>query len=216
MVDKLSEFYKLLNNEEDREYIELFVSYSIALISAKLKPSITLNLVKNDNKRTYDLWKLYGESYIKSLGLKYIELRESERSLIVLIYDEELLEKAISNPENLKFLMSIGYKYDFSLKQCVEKLKERYALYACPHELGVFLGYPIDDVRDFMECTEKKCLACGYWKVYNSISNAETIFNLYDEVKEHTLDNILIGKRHKILCGILKSKFENKQCIVFG
>ena len=109
MVDKLSEFYKLLNNEEDREYIELFVSYSIALISAKLKPSITLNLVKNDNKRTYDLWKLYGENYIKSLGLKYIELRESERSLIVLIYDEELLEKAISNPENLKFLMSIGY-----------------------------------------------------------------------------------------------------------
>ena len=38
MTNKLNNFYKLLNNLNDKEYIEMLISYNVSLISARLKP----------------------------------------------------------------------------------------------------------------------------------------------------------------------------------
>ncbi|WP_346945864.1 DUF3793 family protein [Clostridium sp.] len=214
MVKKLSSFYKLLNQLENREYLETFISYNIALISAKLKPSITLNIKKDDKKKTYYLWNTYGDGCLDELGLKYIELRETHNSLILFIYDEYLLQRVLGKPKNLSFLTSIGYKEESTLEEIVMKLKDRYRVHNCPHELGVFLGYPIDDVKAFIDCTEEKCLGCGYWKVYNEYHKAKTIFDLYDNVRSQTVDNILIGNIHVKLSSILRHKFERNQGMI--
>lgn len=191
MANKLNAFYKLLNNLDNKEYIEMLISYNVSLISARLKPSITLNLSKNNKKNDYELWNIYGKDYLESLGMRFIELRESEKFLVILIYNHELLETFIDSIENKKFLISIGYPRGFSMEEALEVLQGRYKMYNCPHELGIFLGFPLDDVKDFMTCSNKECLACGYWKVYNQCNKAKTIFNLFDRVKEKTLDNIL-------------------------
>ena len=112
--------------------------------------------------------------------------------------------------------MSLGYPNKFSVEEALETLQERYELYNCPHELGIFLGFPLDDVKDFMTCSDKKCLACGYWKVYNQCNKAKRIFNLFDRVKEETLDNILDGYRHNILFNNLKDKFESNQKLILN
>ena len=64
--------------------------------------------------------------------------------------------------------------------------------------------------------SDKKCLACGYWKVYNQCNKAKRIFNLFDRVKEETLDNILDGYRHNILFNNLKDKFESNQKLILN
>ena len=216
MEEKVVSFYKLLDEMEDKDYIENLISYNVALISAKLKPSTTLNLFKNNNRKTYFLWNTYATEYLEKLELNYVELRESDKTLTVLIYDEKLLRKVINKSDNRKFLSSIGYENFFSIEEVLKKFKERYSIYNCPHELGLFLGYPLEDVKDFMECTEKECLACGYWKVYNKHNKAKAIFNLFDKVKEYTVENMLVGNRHIDLSNILKNKFEKNQKIVFG
>ena len=200
MTKKLNNFFKLLNNLNGKEYIEMLISYNVSLISARLKPSITLNLAKSNNKNTYELWKEYGEDYLESLGIKFIKLRESEKSLVILIYDLELLETFINIPKNKNFLMSLGYPNKFSVEEA----------------LGIFLGFPLEDVKDFMTCSDKKCLACGYWKVYNQCNKAKRIFNLFDRVKEETLDNILNGHRQCILSNNLKNKFESHQKLILN
>lgn len=82
-------------------------------------------------------------------------------------------------------------------------LKNRYTQFNCPHELGVFLGFPLNDVMDFMNCKDKKCLSCGYWLVYNNLQEAKETFNRYDKVKEHTVNYILSGKSsHNVACSI--------------
>ncbi|MGL5087324.1 MAG: DUF3793 family protein, partial [Clostridium sp.] len=98
----ISSFYKVLNAMDDIEYIENYISYNIALISAGLKPSITLNFSKVNNTRVFELWKDYGQQYLEQLNFSSINLRESEKSLIVLIYDSELLEKIITKDFNVK------------------------------------------------------------------------------------------------------------------
>lgn len=41
-----------------------------------------------------------------------------------------------------------------------------------------------------MECSDKKCLMCGYWKVFNNYNDAKDIFNKYDISKNIMIKSI--------------------------
>lgn len=192
MKDKCIYFFNILNELEDKEYFENFMLYNLSLVTSKIKPSATVNLTKG-NRNLYKLWFVYGENFLNNEDLDYVLLRKGENSIVVLIYNRQVLSTYLNKRDNLMFLEKIGYNTNCSLEQALNKLQERYNIYNCPHELGVFLGYPLDDVIDFMECSNKKCIMCGYWKVYNNQERATETFKLYDEVRQYTLEKILIG-----------------------
>lgn len=204
---KTVEFYSRLNNMGDKESIEKFLIFNSSLVISGLKPSATVN-IKKQNNHIYDKWKKYGASFIKNIGLKYVVLRECSKALIILIYNEENLSNYIFNKENLDFLNEIGYKGKETLEEYLECLKDRYLKFKCPHELGVFLGFPLDDVRDFMNCNEKKCLCCGYWMVFNDYDKALATFNKFDEVKNHAINEILSEEEGIEVAYKIKSKFQ--------
>lgn len=195
-------FYKSLNNMEEKDCIEKFLIYNASLLISKVKPSATITLKKGANS-IYNKWIKYGQDFLNSINIKYINLRECENALIVLIYDEEQLGNYILKKENKIFLKKLGYNEENNIDDYLEKLVKRYEEFNCPHELGVFLGYPLDDVKDFMECSEKKCLACGYWRVYNNYDAAKEIFNTYDIIKEKTAKYILTGNStERVFCNL--------------
>lgn len=203
---KYLEFYNKLNSMNDKDYIENFLLFNVSQVVAGVKPASTVTLKKaGDN--TYLKWILYGRKFVKNINLDFVELRESKDAIIVMLYNKESLSKYIFKEEQKRFLIKLGYTYDEDISIYVETLKERYNLYHCPHELGLFLGIPVKDVKDFMECTKKKCLICGYWKVYNDCSEAQEIFKKYDEVKEYTLSNILKGNNSRDLAFNIKKFF---------
>lgn len=45
--------------------------------------------------------------------------------------------------------------------------------------MGLFLGYPYDDVMAFIEHEGRDYLCCGCWKVYSNQQSAETCFARY-------------------------------------
>lgn len=186
-------FYDKLNSMKDREYVETFLIFNLSLVIAGVKPAVTLT-IKKENYKLYNNWGTLGNYFIKNLNLEYIELRETEKSIVALVYDKNLLKKHLKTKDSIEFLNNLGYPYYSSVSDYVLILKERYNNYHCPHELGLFLGIPIKDVIDFMQCTTKKCLMCKYWKVYNDSAEAEITFNTYDKIKEYTMKNILNGK----------------------
>lgn len=78
------------------------------------------------------------------------------------------------------------------------KLRQRYEDYAVrreafPHELGVVLEYPVEDVEGFIDNQGKNCLTERYWKVYHNKAHAEQVFQLYDQVKETAMKEIVSG-----------------------
>lgn len=190
MKDKCIYFFNMLSELEDKEYFEKFMLYNLSLVTSGIKPSATVNLTK-ENRNLYKLWLVYGENFLNNEDLDYVLLRENEKSIVVLIYNSEVLRKYLNKKENLVLLKKLGYNTNYSLEEALNKLQERYKLYNCPHELGVFLGYPVDDVIDFMECSNKKCVMCGYWKVYNNEERAIETFKLYDQIRKCTLEKIL-------------------------
>lgn len=198
--------YDKLNSMNDRDFIENFLLINISQVLSGIKPASTISLVKNKNN-IYDKWIKYGIDFIKFIGLEFVELRQNKEIVILLIYNKEELEKSIFNTQHKEFLINLGYDDEQDIQGYIDKLKERYELYHCPHELGLFLGIPIEDVKDFMNCTEKKCLLCGYWKVYNDSNFAKHIFSMYDEVKIHTSNEILKGSNSRNLAFSIKNFF---------
>lgn len=187
MSRNYSSFYKKLNSMNRKDYIENFLILNTSLVIADIKPSVTINIMKNDD---YKKWLDYGRAFINNIGLGYIELREIKSSVILLIYNKKLLSKSIFEENSKNFLMQLGYPDNVDINDWLKVLKDRYDRYHCPHELGIFLGFPIDDVQDFMNCTNKKCLLCGYWKVYNNLNIAKETFNKYDTVKNITIKHL--------------------------
>lgn len=189
---KILEFYKNLSLMSSKEYIEKFLLYNTALVISGAKPSETVTLKKSGDN-TYEKWLQYGKKYLSVIGMEYIDLRETKDALIILVYNREVLSKKLFDEKSKAFLMALGYSEKEELDDYLQMLVERYEAYNCPHELGLFLGIPIEDVKDFMECTNKKCLHCGYWKVYNNYTEAKEIFERYDYIKDKTVENILNG-----------------------
>ena len=48
-----------------------------------------------------------------------------------------------------------------------------------PHEIGLFLDYPPEDVEAFI-AGSSECKLCGYWKVYGDVDGARERFACYD------------------------------------
>jgi hypothetical protein len=68
------------------------------------------------------------------------------------------------------------------VEYCIEKLKEGLMRSACfPHEIGLFLGYPLEDVVGFIENSGQNCICTGCWKVYHNEDEARKLFERYDK-----------------------------------
>lgn len=212
-MDKI-EFYKDLFKIEDKESIKKFLLYNSSLVIAGVKPSATVTVNKM-LKDLYKSWIKYGKDFLESINLSFINLREDENALIILIYNNDILKTHIFKTENIEFLRKLGYEHNNNISYYVEYLKDRYEEFNCPHELGIFLGIPIDDVKSFMQCSYKKCLGCGYWKVYSNYEKAIEIFSIYDDVREKTMDKIVEGESiDSIVNNIIFSNYDNiKVCI---
>ena len=62
-----------------------------------------------------------------------------------------------------------------------------------PHEIGIFLGYPLYDVIGFIE--HRRCLLQGYWNVYRHPQAAKRLFALYDRCISELQNGLRRGQR---------------------
>lgn len=118
---------------------------------------------------------------------------------VLLLYRYEKLREHLMKEQVRKFLESQGYD-DIRVPAVITRLRKQYAEYVrnrqgFPHELGVILEYPVEDVKGFIENRGKNCLLEKYWKVYHNREKAEKIFAWYDEARELAMEEIMAGYR---------------------
>ena len=105
-------------------------------------------------------------------------MRGGDRALIY-VYRKNQLERDLRQPGVREFLAGAGYRYD-SAGQAVEQLRARLkGGGGFPHEIGLFLGYPLCDVTGFIENRGRCCRLCGCWKVYGDIGAARRCFERF-------------------------------------
>lgn len=113
------------------------------------------------------------------LSVQVLLERAGTGPMIVYIYRREQLERLLSNADHQHFLEQAGYRkadLDGLLEQLARRLETRPEF---PHEIGVFLGYPLRDVIGFIENRGRNFTCCGFWKSYSDPVETRACFACY-------------------------------------
>lgn len=117
-------------------------------------------------------------------GISMCALRIREKTALIYVYRSGLLKRDMERPGTREFLRYLGYEYT-DVDYAVERLKERLENNSeFPHEIGLFLGYPLGDVIGFMENSGKNYICLGCWKVYGNVGEALRTFQRFKKCTE--------------------------------
>ncbi|MDD3277675.1 MAG: DUF3793 family protein [Lachnospiraceae bacterium] len=106
-------------------------------------------------------------------------LRMSETHSLLYVYRRNLLELDLMKPEVREILKTFEYPAG-DLEVCLGRLCQRVQEEPCfPHEIGLFLSYPVSDVMEFIRQKGKNCKCCGVWSVYCNEQEAKRIFQKF-------------------------------------
>ncbi len=131
-------------------------------------------------------WCTAYNQLLNRFDIYFIPLNTNKTYSQILICRKSLLMNYILRPDVYNELCRFGYNPKAGFAACISRLQERMSTLTknFPHEIGLFLGYPVEDVLQYIATGGKKCLFCGYWKVYSSPEKASKIFDAYTECKE--------------------------------
>lgn len=121
---------------------------------------------------------------LKEKGLRMIPLKISKKRALLYLYRESRLTEDFSDELTKKLLEQEGYEND-RCKNCIARLAGKIRETDCiPHEVGLFLGYPSEDVDGFIrhKACDYKCVGC--WKVYGDEEKAQKTFAAYKKCTE--------------------------------
>lgn len=194
--------------------LKVKIAGQCAPVLAGMKPS---NMLVLENKHIRDVVRT-----LEGTGLSWRCLYAGSEKNIWLLYRKESLTKWVLQEEERRFLRENGYEEE-QLEQMLVRLGQRFRQYrrsketaqtacaACspevcmsadcshqeipfPHEMGVFLGYPIADVKGFIEHGGKNYLYSGYWKVYENVEERKQLFESYEQVRNVFVQEAEKGK----------------------
>jgi hypothetical protein len=117
-------------------------------------------------------------------GLNLRVLQKTEGSLLVLVFEKAGLLRAIRERSALALLSGMGYPTEASLFTVLDYLRGRFIRDDFPHEIGLFLGYPAEDVIGFVRHKGRNYKLSGYWKVYGDVEQAKKCFRRFDTCRE--------------------------------
>ena len=147
---------------------------------------------------------LYRSDIYGVLGLDYIELKVENQSSLVLFYNPRALAGTLAEPRNARWLARMGYPVGEatgvppsgsadvrgsgapaaslsgrSLRNMLAHLASRAAGRELPHEVGIFIGYPLKDVAGFISRIPATPVHHGEWRVYGNAEESLRRMRLY-------------------------------------
>ena len=149
-----------------------------------LKPACLISLAAEQYPGLASMVEGY-RAALEGRGIRFELLCRCDRRFLLLVYRPALLERHLARPEVDRLLVQAGYPAEGPLSGRLAYLRRRLtAAGGFPHEIGLFLGYPPEDVQGFIEHEGKgyKCLGC--WKVYGDPEQAQKCFDLYQRCTE--------------------------------
>jgi len=154
-------------------------------VIAGIKPSNLLIVEKGNQSRLKHL--------LKGTDLCGYLLYTSAEKDYWLLYEAKELERVLSDDGKRAYLRECGYGEEaLTVDSVLPSLARRFRSYKeekgeFPHEMGIFFGYPLGDVKGFIENKGQNFKLSGYWKVYDDVVYASHIFELYEAARKKAL-----------------------------
>lgn len=177
--------------EMNRGSVEFQMVLQCAPVLAGVKLS---NLLIVEADALYRVFNLLEESPIHCFLLK-----KDEAKAVLFLYYPKKLQEYLLQEDIRHFMRKFGYE-DCAHWRVLSEFQRRYLDYMehrqkFPHEMGILLGYPVEDVAGFQENQGRDFLYTGYWKVYGHLAQKIVLFRLYEQVREQQIQMFAAGLR---------------------
>lgn len=124
------------------------------------------------------------EMLLMPRGVRVSVLRFDGTGSLIYVYRPRKLEERLSEEGVPEFLADYGYDMTCGTGM-VDQLTARFALCpSMPPEVGLFLDYPMEDVKGYIEHSGRCCRCIGCWKVYGDVEDAEKRFRSYKRCRD--------------------------------
>lgn len=155
---------------------------------------------------------------LRRSGISSFRLLRTGEKVTFLLFRKNPLEAYLKQQEVEAMLAEAGYA-ELSLGNILSTFQKRYAHYMSaggrfPHEMGLLLGYPAEDVKGFVENEGKNFLYSGYWKVYADVEEKRRLFQKFENAKETVIQLLSYGVGIQDILDIYKDENEPKQAAV--
>jgi len=128
-------------------------------------------------------WIRGWNAQLRKKGLRILPLRSEGQRTLIYVYRPGQLRRDLQHPLADQLLRENGYPCG-KPEQCIVCLTARLAeSETFPHEIGLFLGYPPEDVHGFICNDAMHCKCVGCWKVYGDAERAQALFRKYQKCK---------------------------------
>ncbi len=167
---------------EPRECLAAFLALSSAEVLAGVKPANLVRLsrrTRHCGRSLYQLWQKHSAELMHNCRMAICVLREDASGILLLMYDQKLLQQRLNGRCSSTFLRSLGYETPDDLAYCLHLLQQRFSAESMPHEIGVFLGYPLKDVAAFIGRNSLVVSVQRLWKIYGHRRRSEQLADIY-------------------------------------
>lgn len=176
------EVFEIVQNM-DKSHIETRIALQCAPLITGIKISNLLIVSECDEEGV--------RMILKKSGMIHYRLLRFSGKTTFLVFHKTQLASYLKNFNVLRILEANGY-HDLSLGGILRTFQSRYETHmkqgeGFPHEMGLLLGYPVEDVEGFIEHRGKNYLYSGYWKVYKDVEDKKKIFDAYENAKEQLI-----------------------------
>ena len=179
---------KLATDGENSVELRLIIQNAAVLKGKRISGMLFLN----DKELARISMKLH------NTNISLIILCTCKKRHLVMVYRAKELEEHLRSKEVSDYLREFGYRRDDFISNRIRLHQRMNGFYnkmkEFPHEVGVFLGYPICDIKGFLENKGERYLHSGYWKIYGNLEETRKKFLSYDEAREIAIDEFLSGR----------------------
>ena len=138
--------------------------------------------------------KVWNEIF-KNKGIELIVLKKQKEKALIYVCRKSRLRADLAKDGVKEFLAAYGYR-GIDADDAIDTLKGRLrSVSEFPHEIGIFLDYPLGDVKGFIENAGANCKCAGCWKVYCNECEAVKMFTRFKKCTEVYSRLYLSGKR---------------------
>ncbi|MCG8485156.1 MAG: DUF3793 family protein [Clostridia bacterium] len=125
--------------------------------------------------------------------VKYRIITYKKSSVKVLFYNTLTLDKTLQESRNIIFLRKNGYPDEYNMNKYIEHVIKKIKKGSIPHEIGVFLGYPLKDIMGFMGHPSLKLTKVNGWRIYGNPKISDEKYESFllgrNKIKELLLTN---------------------------
>ena len=129
--------------------------------------------------KNFEYWK----GQFSQKGVEIDVLKKDHGVALIYVFRRDRLQNDLLRQGVKEFLAGYGYG-SVAVDSAIATLKSRLKDYnEFPHEVGLFLGYPLEDVVGFVANGGENSKLTGCWKVYNNENEAKKLFAKFNKCR---------------------------------